>query len=163
MWDLLLFLLKPAAWWSMHEPGQWTLETSTAFYWPYLQHGRFSWLRFTGGWIRFLYFVNKDWRKLDFWSRTSQLFCWLYTFLIKHYIVSFEIYKTGLNSHFKSCVNVLSLPKISTSFQGGFISSQLAQLATFLFVKFSVLEFTLVTQQGFSSLTLCPSGEDRGH
>ena len=105
---------------------QWMLETSSAFYRPYLPHGRFSWLHFTGSWVGFLYFVNKDWRKLDFWPRTSQLFCWLYTFLTKYYIVSFEIYKTGLNSHSESYVNVLSLLNISTSFQGGFIASQLA-------------------------------------
>lgn len=41
------------------------------------------------------------------------LFFWLYAFIIKYCIVSFEICKIGLNSHSESCVSVLALSKTS--------------------------------------------------
>lgn len=117
--DWMFLLLKLAWWWSMHEAEQVMLETSSAFCRLHVCHGRFPWSHFIGSRIRFIHFVNRDWRKLGSWPSTSQHLCWLYAFITKHYTVSFEIYKVALNSHSKSSANFLALSKISTSSREG--------------------------------------------
>lgn len=106
------------------------LETSIAWCQQYLQSLLISFHRQQ---VRFLYVANKEWKKLDSWLSASQLFCYLYAFITKHYSMPFEMYKIGLDPQPETCINFLLLTKISISSREFYIPMVIV-LITFLFL-----------------------------
>lgn len=109
----MFLLLNLTRWWSMHEAEQWMLRRallsvghiygmagSPDLILQGAESGSFTFSTRTGG----------NW---TLGPLPANPFFWLYAFIIKYCIMSFEICKIGLNSHSESCVSVLALSKIS--------------------------------------------------